>query len=296
MMYQLSLARFIVGLAVLVIAAVSDIKTRRVRDELWYFLGAFAAVILAVDLYLRGAEVQYYLIFIIIGVLFLEAFIERPAIYEKGKVNFLVVGWLFIPIIVYSYMFADLKGSSLFWSLSTIPVMMLMAFLFYYLGILYGGADAKAVLTLGILLPFYPVISGISNYGASAGIIETMQILFPFTFVVLLNSSLILLVVPLFYFFYNIKNGDVGFPQMFFGYKKNVSDIPGSFVWPMEYRSGSSWDIELFPRREEKEAVKALMESDKKRAWVTPKLPFLVPMLVGYVLSFLIGNPMMHIL
>ncbi len=295
-MHQLSIARFLVGLIVLTIAAVSDVKTRRVRDELWYFLCAAAVAILVLDLYIRDALWVHYLILIVIGVLFMEAFIERPAVYQDGTVSPLAMGWLIIPVIVYSYMFVNLKNSSLFWSLSTIPAMMLIAFLFYYLGILYGGADAKAVLTLGILLPFYPVISGISNFGAPASIIETIQIWFPFTFVILLNSSLILLILPLFYFFFNIKRGDVGLPQMFFGYKKRVTEIQNSFVWPMEYKIDGYWRIELFPRREEKEAVEVLLNSGKRKVWVTPKLPFLVPMLAGYVLSFFIGNPMMHIL
>ncbi len=294
-MWYFSLARFVAGFSFLFVAALMDIKTRRVPNELWIIMGGVASSILAVQLFLLGVPWQYYLIFIPIAVLCGEAFVERPAIYSDGEVNFLVVGWLILPLVTYIYQLNTIGGHRLFWSLTTIPVIILLAFLFYYFRVLYGGADAKAMMVLGILLPFYPQIPGFTHMAGSDMLIYFMEYLFPFTLVVLLNSSLILLALPLSYLFLNIIKRDLDLPQIFFGYRKKVDEIEDSFVWPMEYYEDDEHIFQMIPRMDEEKALKSLRRRDREYAWVTPKLPFILPMCVGFVLSFLIGNPLLYV-
>ncbi len=296
-MWYIYAARFITGLLFLSLASVSDIRTRRVSDKVWMAMGFGGSVLLAVQLYLLDASWHHYLIYVPIAVLLSEALFEVPELYPEGKLNIAVMGWLLLPILTVTYQFYAIEDKMLFWSLLTIPAMMILAFLFYYIGLIYGGADAKAILVLAILMPFYPDIPGFTHASLSMEYVPVMQILFPFTFLVLLNSCLILLVLPPAYFVYNLKNGDTGFPQMFVGYRKDVKDIPGSFVWPMEHVDGSGKTVvKLFPNRDEEDILETLKARGRKRVWVTPKLPFIVPMCVGFVLSFVIGNPITHLL
>lgn len=294
-MWYFSAARFIIGLLFLLVASIKDIKTRRVPNELWIVMGSIAIGILFIELLVRDVSWMHFLIFIPIGVLFSEAFIDRPPIYAEGKLNFLILGWLMLPIVVFAYMVNVLAGSLIFWSLAMVPAIMLFAFVMYFFYIIYGGADAKAIITLSILVPFYPTIPYITHSAVSNDMFRLVQAFYPFTLVILLNSSLVLLALPISYFVINLSKGDMAFPLMFFGYKKKVEDIEDSFVWPMEYYEDGELKTELLPRSRLEEKTESLKEKNVEIAWTTPKIPFIVPMFVGFLISFLIGNPLWYV-
>jgi len=54
----------------------------------------------------------------------------------------------------------------------------------------------------------------------------------------------------------------------------------------------------LFPRKRQDRAAIArdLKAAGVSRVWVTPQLPFLVPLAIAYVVSFVIGNPIMGLM
>ncbi len=253
-----------------------------------------AIVILMVQLILDQAPIRYFLIFIPVVFFLVEAFVDRPMIYDESGLNPSILLWFFVPIIPMAYLMSTSFSDPDIWPLVAIPVMMLVTFILYYFYVLHGGADAKAVLALAILLPYYPYLKGITDHGADQQIVTAMQPLFPFAFVILLNSSLIALVLPVAYLFINLKNGNIGFPQMFFGYKTDIASAKKSFVWPMEYLEDGKRKIRLRPM-DEGENIYDSLPSDEM-IWVTPKIPFIVLMFMGFILSFLIGNPIMHML
>ncbi|MFO8110518.1 MAG: A24 family peptidase C-terminal domain-containing protein [Thermoplasmata archaeon] len=289
-----SIARLLIGLVFLLIASASDLKSRRVPDGLWIVLAVLAMGILAVELHSSGAPLRFMLIFAPIIFFLCEAFVEVPPLYEKSKLNFLAVLWFLVPIVSLVLLISTSFNESGLWPLIAIPVMMFFAFVLYYLRILYGGADAKAVIVLAVLVPYYPYIEGITNYGSTPELIGAMESLFPFVLVVLLNSSLILIFLPLIYFLLNLKNGDIGFPQMFFGFRSELKNAKESFVWPMEYYKNGERKIQLMPRGVDEDIYEDFSEGEQ--IWVTPKIPFIVPMCVGFFISFLIGNPLLHVL
>ncbi|MFP3871367.1 MAG: A24 family peptidase C-terminal domain-containing protein [Candidatus Natronoplasma sp.] len=300
-MWYFSVTRFLIGCGFLSVASVTDLKTRRVPNKLWILMGSAAMLLLFSELILRklwfAEEIfwSHLLIFIPIIVLFSEAFVERPPIYSEGKLNLKVVLWLIFPIIVFAYMLNTLANSLLFWTLTMIPGMMLFAFLLYFFYILYGGADAKAVITLAVLVPFYPSIPNLTNWAISSDLIPLMQTFFPFTLVILLNASLIVIIFPLCYFFVNVFKGDFDIPKMFFGYRRDIEEIEDSFVWPMEYYDEGRLKTQLFPRSKSEERLESLKEHDRRKVWTTPKIPFIVPIFGGFILSFVIGNPVMYL-
>ncbi len=296
-MTYLSIVRFIVGLSFLSVAALMDIKTRRVTDKLWIVMAVVALALLSIQLFNKEVGWRYYLIFIPIIVLLSEAFYEVPALFTDKGINFGVLTWFFIPVITVTYQIFSISDDIFFWSLLAIPIMMIIVFILYYFAILYGGADAKAVLVLAILVPFYPHIPGFTHTGLVSQQIPFMQIMFPFTLIVLLNASIIVLFILPVYLFINLKNKDFGFPQMLFGYRMDIENVSDSFVWPMErYNEDGERTIKLFPRGDMDEVIETLRKRGLKRVWVTPKIPFIVPICIGYVISFLIGNPISYVL
>ncbi len=307
-MWYFSAARLGIGSIFLLVASIRDLKTRRVPNELWMVMGSIAIVLLFIELlavrtwfvddidWIDHVSWTHFLIFIPIIVIFSEAFIERPPVYSKGKVDLKVLGWLLLPLIVFVFMLNSLASSLLFWTLVMIPAMMLFAFLLYFFYILYGGADAKAIITIAILVPFYPYIPRVTNWTLSSDLIPMMQTFFPFTLVVLLNASIIVAVFPIGYFFINIFKGDIDLPKMFFGFKKRTRDIEDSFVWPMEYYEDGKLKTELFPRSNTEEKLDSLKKHKRKYVWTTPKIPFIVPIFIGFMISFVIGNPLMYMM
>ncbi len=296
-MWELSLIRLIVGATFLFVASLTDLKSRRVPDELWILLGIVSMAILGVELFfIKEVSWQFFLIFIPIGIVFLEAFIDRPPIYSKGKLNLPVFGWFILPLLILIYMINVVGHYLLFWSLAMILVVMLFSFILYFFYILHGGADAKAVITLAILLPFYPEIPNITYRAISPEVATGMEIFFPFTLVILLNASLIMLIFPIVNFVFNLYRGDIDFPKMFFGYRKRINDVEDSFVWPMQYYEDGKLKTELLPRSETDERIRSLKCHGMKMVWVTPKIPFIVPIFIGFIMSFVIGNPILHLI
>lgn len=296
-MWELSLVRLIVGATFLFVASLTDLKSRRVPDELWILLGITSMGILGIELFfIKEVSWHFFLIFIPIGIVFSEAFIDRPPIYSKGKFNLPVFGWFILPPLILIYMISVLGDNLLFWSLVMILVVMLFSFILYFFYILHGGADAKAVITLAILLPFYPEIPSLTHRAISPEVATGMEIFFPFTLVILLNASLIMLIFPIVNFGLNLYKKDIDFPKMFFGYKKRINEVKDSFFWPMQYYEDGKLKTELLPRSETDERIRSLKYHDMEMVWVTPKIPFIVPIFISYIISFFIGNPILHLI
>ncbi|MFW6196397.1 MAG: A24 family peptidase C-terminal domain-containing protein [Thermoplasmatota archaeon] len=295
---SLSVSRFIVGFLFLFVASIMDLKTRRIPNELWMIMSGFAVVLLFLELFTRGVSWEFYLIFIPIAVLLAEAFIDRPPLYKDGNINFPMIGWFALPIASLIFQIYTLHEKLFFWSLMTIPIIMAVVFGLYFFYIIYGGADAKALIVIALLVPLYPHIPYLTHMAGSELLLDLMQIFFPFTLVVMLNASLLSLSLPVSFIFKNIGKGDIRFPEMVFGYRKKVDEIQDSFAWPMEYYDDGEHVVEklsLRPKKDPEEAIQSLKDHDVKTAWVKPKIPFIVFIFLGFVLSFIIGNPMIYI-
>jgi preflagellin peptidase FlaK len=46
----------------------------------------------------------------------------------------------------------------------------------------------------------------------------------------------------------------------------------------------------LFPKKIEKDNLKKLKDMDIKRIWVTPKIPFILFITAGFLISAIVGN------
>lgn len=78
---------------------------------------------------------------------------------------------------------------------------------------------------------------------------------------------------------------DVEFPQCILGYRMSAKKAKDRFVWPMERIENGKRIKEIFPIKNQK--IDALGDAV---IWVTPKIPFMVPLLIGFVMSFLVGD------
>jgi len=169
--------------------------------------------------------------------------------------------------------------------------MIIFFYVLYQLRILHGGADAKAMMAIAILVPFYPYFFSFPLLQPSPErVASAMELFFPFAFLVLMNSVIFIVWVFLAILIYNSTKGDFGFPEMLLGYKMDIREVEKKFVWPMERVVKGERVMVLFPKRHDDESLKKLKDLGVKRIWVTPKIPFILFLTVGFVISAFIGN------
>jgi len=197
-------------------------------------------------------------------------------------------------------------------------VFILLVYLMYFTGLIFGGADAKGMMAVTLFVPFYPAFSIFPFYETET---EALRLVFSFPVVILMLSVVSFALLPIIMACYNVTKGDIGLP-MLFGYRMPLSEIPGKFVWLMErpqYRNDygiklmtlvgetsgmQSWlreqmftgeiKTKYFPSKNASDSLDSdlhvLKNLGMDRVWVTPKIPFMVAILVGYVISFILGN------
>jgi preflagellin peptidase FlaK len=288
-----SVTRIAVGLAILSAAALSDWRTRQVSNIAWILMGSLGMVLLAVEMSIsENFEPIHFLIFVPIAILFFDVFWDREPVFENGI--------SLLPILLYIVALVSVIALVLIGGftkevaqLLTIPGMILIAEVFFYTRLLHGGADAKALMSLAILFPVYPLIEGLPLISYPIQLVENLQIVFPFAFLLLMNAAILQVVtVPLGLFLKNLVTKDFGFPEMFLGYRMDIRNIPKRFVWPMEVVRDNEIVLMVFPKRggNVKEELIQLRKRGVERIWVTPKVPFLIPMLLGLIFSFVVGN------
>lgn len=174
--------------------------------------------------------------------------------------------WIWLAIAIPGIFFIFLNLDKILLSAISIAISIIIAFFLYAFGM--GGADAKAIMAISILNPLPPALS----------IFHSPQFVFPLT--VLINSLLLIIPLPIAFFIYNVMKKNIEFPYCFFGYKIKAENAKNKFVWPMEKNGKKS----IFPIKDFD------FSSCKGEIWVTPKLPFLIFIAIGYTISYLIGD------
>ena len=222
----------------------------------------------------------------------------------------------------------------------------------------FGGADAKAIITLAVVFPAYPVYYLLGGaYPASGAPLGV------FSFTILSNTVVLGLLYPLALAVRNLPNGEIT-PAMFVGRPLEVSELPREYGrllettagftrrgldidalrmylrWrgasleevrtdPDRFResapaepndpgdgsigdggttdagfertAGDPWGVEAFCSDHDaygtrpadlREGLETLVEPERKRIWITPGIPFIVPMFVGLVLAITVGDLM----
>ncbi len=302
-----AVARLVAGAGFLAVAGTLDVRSRRVRDPLWIAMGTAGLALLAVELAWTGAVVNDWLLVGCAAILFYAVFYGKP-ILDEDRVHLRPLRLLILAAAAAGFLAALLLptraptsgfgGLSSTARLASMPVMVLVYQGFYQFGLLRGGADAKAMIALTLLVPRYPDASPFPLLGLQPNVLQSMEVFFPFSLLVLVNAAILFLAVPIAYLIVNATRGDLEFPQALFGTKAEINALP-EHVWLMERvdRDGERVAV-LFPARgkDESEEIAKLKAAGATRVWVQPKVPFLVPLFVGFLLAFVVGNLMLGFL
>lgn len=175
-------------------------------------------------------------------------------------------------------------------------------FIFVFVYILFrfgtfGGADAKSLIVLSIIMPAYPSLHVL---GYSFPLKEPLIDLFALG--IFSNAVLLTIIVPLGLAMINlVKMGyHIDKPLfIFIGYKTRISELAGRHVRLIhDYevingavqtrfkRGGVDIDEEIISKLKSL-SKRGLIEDD---IWVTPSLPFMIPITAGFFVAVLYGD------
>lgn len=207
-----------------------------------------------------------------------------------------------VPIAIYNIFFYGIP--SLIRFIFSLFFTFLLSYLFFSFH-LFGGADAKSLIGIAVLIP--------TNPGNSSLIFDP----FPFAITTLFNAAIVSLIVPPSMFFYNFLNlrSKVLREKLrlaFIGYKMHIGALTKvkhkhrrllhSYEEEGEVRGGALKRKFIFGGvkidDEMMERLKNYIAQGKidEDIWVTPELPFMLFITSGFFISLFYGNLIFHIL
>jgi preflagellin peptidase FlaK len=196
----------------------------------------------------------------------------------------IIIGFIGFLFLIFEYFLIGIED---IFYLFFIPVMIIIFYFLFQLLPFFGGADVKALMSLAILVPFEPVILFFPIWSS----------IMPFSWIILSNSVFIYIIIPFSLLFYNLFRGDFKFPYCFLGYKIELDKAKEKFVWPLEKIIDGKRKISYFSMNKNNDDIyRVFQEGGIDKIWVTPKIPFMIPLLIGFVLSFFVGDILFFIM
>jgi len=293
----IDLLRIVLVLGFFIYASVSDWRTRKVANFTWLLLGTIGLTLFLTDLMSRDAEAVALSALLPIAFVFYDIFWDRESGLKSasGIAASIAYGASFIWI---GYILFTIVNGDIEWSAEVsgpvVAFFMIILFeLFYMLDVIKGGADAKAVICLAILFPWYPALfSGVPMITPNLDGIDT---LFSFPLSVLFVAAVISVLTPIYYIYRNLKSGTPISGRALVGFRLPVDDVENRFVWLMEWMDGERRRFSARKPRDSamlKKDLEALRDAGIEEVWVTYKIPFIIPMTAAIVIVLLLGNPL----
>lgn len=280
------------ALSVFFIASVEDLREREVSDFLWILLGGIAFALAAFTVYSGYVKLPgvSFLLFLPPLYLFIDMFVDWEGLLGRVGifVRYAAAALFFIPAFALSMNFLGEIQAAI---VASITAWILLILLLYKIDVIKGGADAKALVTLSVLFPFYPA----TLFGPGQPLYAALT--FPFWISVLMMGAVFSLIVPIYFFFRNAAGGSVRMPHMFLGYRKDSARVKLKKEWLLEVpdEAGQPKRVRKLGSSDEEAALTRIKELGWKRIWVSPKIPFILPLTAGLLFVLLFGNPLLYL-
>lgn len=311
----IDLGRIFVGLVALGVASLTDLRTRKVPNVLWYIAAGVGIGLLLADLaMIEGSSLWHLLLAFPVAAVFVvtvtggelwpimpedEEDVDRELTPSEARVYVLdlVISGVLIAVSIAILVLVPGKlgdGADPYPYIVGSVLTIALALLLYMGRFLHGGGDAKALMTLAVIFPIQPLGDGLPLLEVP----QTMEILFPFALGVLINGAIITALAPLAFIVMSAARKPLRFPEALFGYPVPIDQVEKGQLWLMYEAEEGATDVtrRLWPRRSKAadearaRALALLRERGEDRAYVSPKIPFMVPLLIGLVLAIFFGN------
>jgi hypothetical protein len=275
------------------IAAVQDFRKREVADGIWQamaIVGGGVGFVPAAGLGSLATGLWALAAFLVLEHLFawdvrLEEYSARLPFAVEAAMYGIVVG--LVVLAGYRY---GVGPSGVPLGVIAVMVSVFGVRALFETGILYGGADAKALMVVALVLPLD------ARTLWSPGTASALLAFYPFAVNALIDAALLSSAVPIFLALRNVARGEFAFPRGFLGYRLAVDELPKRFVWLRDPVAGSvDPETEDVATSEEDRQLRERQATELRargltRVWVTPQLPFVVWILAGVLVSLVAGN------
>ncbi|MGA7861916.1 MAG: A24 family peptidase C-terminal domain-containing protein [Thermoplasmata archaeon] len=285
--------RVVILVGGLAFAAYQDLKIREVADGLWQATGLIGAAAGFIQFWGDPLALVLWALVSIWALEHLFAWdtpLDRYSDRLPGWIELGVYIGVLATVIVCALKFG-VGGSGVPVEVIAVAAAILLARGLFEIGVLYGGADAKALMIAGLLLPIDatplwspPVAAALLAY-------------YPFALTVLIDAALFAIVVPIAIAIRNLTAHEFTFPRGFTGYTIPVAELPDRYVWIKDPTfAGVASDDEHEPQTTEEDRALRQRQADElakqgvERVWVTPQLPFILWILAGTVAALVAGN------
>ncbi len=274
-------------------AAASDLRTREVSDRVWQLMGVLGAVLGALAVAPGG--LLPVVAWIVVAAFTLQHVVAWDAelgarweasadLLEAGIYAAVIVG------LVVAAVHWGISATGIPWPVVAVLVSVLFARGLFEAGVLYGGADAKALMIAALVLPIFASV--LLPLPGSFGLVLSFL---PFAVNLLMNAALLSIAIPIAIAARNLARREFRFPSGFTGYLLPVAEIPRRFVWlkdPLAAGATPREDLETSEddQRERERIAAELTSRGVQRVWVTPQIPFVVLMAAGAIVALLAGN------
>ncbi len=179
-------------------------------------------------------------------------------------------------------------GFANIWYLVFILIMIALMYLFFQMRLLFGGADAKALMALAILVPIQATMLGDQ--------LPIWKSFMPGSWIIFANATILFLLIPISLLLYNIGKRNIQFPHSLLGYVITVEKAKQKFVWPLEKIKDGKRRLMYMPKNFDIDEELAEFERQGiTEIWVTPKIPFMIPLLIGFLASFILGDILLQL-
>ena len=273
-MYEL--VKIAIALSCLLYASYHDMRTRLIPSWIWWIMGISALIFYGLDAYMNDGKMLIMLV--PMGAVLIEALVERDDMRNLRETwPFFILYLSGFGVLLWGY--SEYRHDIMFLGALSATAISVLFFALYYSNIIHGAADAKALVMISLMFYFYPFSSR-----------TPLSVVFPFSLLVLFYASLTVALSPIYFLIRNMARGNMRFPEMLFGYPEDIENAQKKKVWPMVKVENGKIKRALMPPKYMDIDWKAIEDAGLKEVWVTPKIPFIVPITIGFVIALLTGN------
>jgi len=311
----IDLLRIMLGVIALGVASLTDLRTRKVPNILWYVVAGVGAGLLVADLAsVEGSTAWHVALAFPVAAVFAvtvtggELWPVMPEDEEdEGRELTPGEARVYVADLAVSGVLVAASVGILFMARGRLPdgddtlayvvgsvVTIGLALAFYLARLLHGGGDAKALMTLAVVFPNQPLGDTFPVLGTPEG----LDVVFPFALGVMINAAVITALAPLAFLAISAARGPFRLPEALLGYPVPEGEVEDGHRWLM-YEAEEGSDLvrrRMWPGRSKAadearaRALAVLRGRGEDRVYVSPKIPFMVPMLAGLAVSALLGN------
>jgi len=203
---------------------------------------------------------------------------------RASNLNWLIMGGIGGILLLIQYLTVGFENPMY---LIFVPIMIGLVYVLFQLRLIFGGADAKALMAIAILVPVMPAI----------GQLPLNKSLMPYSWSIFSNAIILFLFIPITLLIYNATKKNIKFPYCVLGYKMKIKKARQKFVWPLEKIKEGKRKFSYMPK--DFDIENELAEFEKlgiDEIWITPKIPFMIPLLAGFIVAFIIGDILFYIM